>query len=113
MPQETALPLLAHSRNRCQLGSKVAQLATFAMIGHRKAMCFVANHLQQTKNERVRIEIDRFMFAAFNEQIRNLIVTQWWFDYSHHRHGFQIKFAHRISSRIELTLSPVDHNQIW
>ena len=70
--QQAGLSFLSHSGNRGQLGSEVAQLAALAMISDSVTMRFVANHLNQAKNRRMRIEIDGFVFAAFDQKVSDL-----------------------------------------
>ena len=65
MTQQTRLAFLADAGNRGQLGGEVAQFAPLAMIGDCVAVCFVANHLNQAKYLRMRIEIDGLVFTAF------------------------------------------------
>ena len=64
--QQAHLSFLAHARNRGELRSEVAQLAPLAVISDGVAMRLVANHLNQPQNLRMRIQIDRFVFATFH-----------------------------------------------
>src|SRR5688572_15708484 len=51
--QESALPLIANARNRREFRREVAQFAALAMVGDRETMRLVADHLQQTQDQRV------------------------------------------------------------
>src|SRR6187401_1984268 len=53
MSQQSSLSFGPHAGNRRQFGSEVAQLASLAMISDRVSMRLVANHLNQTQNQRM------------------------------------------------------------
>src|SRR5438046_9079084 len=59
LAQQSSLTLVSHTGYCRQLRSEIAQLAPLTMIGDGIAMRLVANHLDQAKNLRVPIEIDR------------------------------------------------------
>src|SRR5687767_12327388 len=60
----------------------------------------------------MRIKIEWFILATLHQKIGDVIVTQRWFHNTHHRHCFQSQLTHGFSSRIQLTLSAVDHDQV-
>src|SRR6185295_6945239 len=87
--QESSLAFVSNPRNRSQLRSKVAQLPPLAMISNCEPMRLIANHLQQTQYQRMRVEIDWLILAAFHYQICNFIVTLWRLNNTNHRDRFQ------------------------
>ncbi len=112
LTKQASLAFLSHAGNRRQLRSEVAQFAALAMISDRIAMRFVANHLNQTQDLRVRIEIDGFVFAAFDQKVSDLVVMKRRLNHADHRHSFQIEFAHRIGRSAELSFPAVNHDQV-
>src|SRR5918992_1256278 len=111
MSQQTRLPFISHSRDSSQFRGEVAQLTTLTVIGDCEAMRFVPNHLQQPQDERVRIKINRLVFPAFHEQVRDLAVTQRGFYHAYHRNSFKIEFPHSFRSPTKLALAAIDQNQ--
>src|ERR1700730_4688626 len=64
LPQQTSLAFISHAGNCRQFRSEIAQFAALAMISNGVTMSLVADHLNQAKYQRVRIEIDRLVFAS-------------------------------------------------
>src|SRR5882762_2855664 len=53
------------------------------------------------------------MLPPLYQKVRYFVMASWGFDHAYHRDRLQVQLTHCIRRGAHLSLSTVDHNQIW
>ena len=86
-------------------------LAAFAVKFDRRLMRFFADLQDQPERKRVAVERDRPVFAAVDEQVRDLVVLFRRFDEADEHYLLEIERLHRGGRRRQLAFAAVDEDQ--